>query len=239
MQQNRIGRWSAVLFALGFPSVVTLVYFVILANQPASLQQGAYLIGKTIQFAFPAVCVFWLWREKPQWSKPKLGWLMVGIAFGLAVLVLMLALYHGVFQSAAFFDQAADAIRAKVLGLQLDAVWKFAAVGVFYAIFHSLLEEYYWRWFVYRYLSTLQGQNAAIWVSSFGFMAHHVILLATYFGWASPWTYLGSLAVAVGGAFWAWLYQRSQSIYGPWISHLLIDAAIFIVGYDICRNLFS
>jgi len=65
-----------------------------------------------------------------------------------------------------------------------------------------------------------------------------VILLATYFGWLSPWTYLLSLGVAVGGIFWAWLYHRSGSLYGPWLSHLLIDAAIFVVGYDLVSDLF-
>jgi membrane protease YdiL (CAAX protease family) len=68
-------------------------------------------------------------------------------------------------------------------------------------------------------------------------MAHHVILLATYFGWSSPWTYAFSLAVAVGGAVWAWLYERSGSLVGPWLSHLVVDAAIFLVGYDLARDL--
>lgn len=42
-----------------------------------------------------------------------------------------------------------------------------------------------------------------------------------------------TLAVAVGGAFWAWLYHRSGSLLGPWISHMLVDAAIFGVSYQL------
>ena len=45
--------------------------------------------------------------------------------------------------------------------------------------------------------------------------------------------YFFALATAVGGAYWAWLYNKTGSIYGPWASHLLIDAAIFAVGYDL------
>jgi membrane protease YdiL (CAAX protease family) len=37
----------------------------------------------------------------------------------------------------------------------------------------------------------------------------------------------------VGGMVWAWLYWRTGSIYAPWLSHLLIDAAIFTAGYDL------
>jgi uncharacterized protein len=36
-----------------------------------------------------------------------------------------------------------------------------------------------------------------------------------------------------GGAFWAWLYHRSGNLIAPWLSHALIDAAIFTVGYDL------
>jgi membrane protease YdiL (CAAX protease family) len=45
-----------------------------------------------------------------------------------------------------------------------------------------------------------------------------------------------SSAVAVGGAFWAWLYERTGSIYSAWLSHLLIDAGIFWVGYELVRD---
>ena len=64
-------------------------------------------------------------------------------------------------------------------------------------------------------------------------MAHHVLVLATFFGWSSPATYVFSLAIAIGGAYWAWLYARSGSLYGPWLSHLLVDAGIFLIGYDL------
>jgi len=75
----------------------------------------------------------------------------------------------------------------------------------------------------------------AVAVSSLGFMAHHVIVLATYFGLASPVTWIFSLGIAAGGAFWAWLYHRSGSLLGPWLSHLLVDAAIFAAGYEIVQ----
>jgi membrane protease YdiL (CAAX protease family) len=154
-------------------------------------------------------------------------------------MLLMLGLYHGVFKPAGWLDQANGAIREKVVGLELDTVWKYAAVGFFYALCHSLMEEYYWRWFVFGRLRQVRGFAAAVGISSLGFMAHHVILLATFFGWASPWAYLFSISVALGGAFWAWLYERDGSLYGPWVSHLFVDAAIFLIGYDICRDLFS
>jgi membrane protease YdiL (CAAX protease family) len=227
------------VFALVFPTVVTLVYFVLLRDQPAELQQTAYTIGKAIQFAFPAFWAFVVVRERFTLHGPSVRALVMGIGFGALVLVLMVGLYAGVFRPAGLLDQAVPAVRDKVLGLQLNTIGRFVALGVFYALCHSLLEEYYWRWFVHGRLRRSLGRVPATCISSLGFMAHHVILLATFFGWTSPLTYLFSIGVAVGGAFWAWLYDSSRSLYGPWLSHLLIDAAIFLIGFDIVRDAFA
>jgi membrane protease YdiL (CAAX protease family) len=67
-------------------------------------------------------------------------------------------------------------------------------------------------------------------------MAHHVLVLAWYFGWTSWATWLFSVSVAIGGVVWCWIYQRSGSLVGPWLSHLLIDAAIFTIGYDMVHG---
>ena len=78
----------------------------------------------------------------------------------------------------------------------------------------------------------VEAVRVLIGLSSLAFMAHHVIIVATFF----PGRFLTlavplSFGVAVGGAFWAWLYDRTGSLYPAWLSHLLVDAAILAVGY--------
>ncbi|MBC8877334.1 MAG: CPBP family intramembrane metalloprotease [Planctomycetes bacterium] len=243
MTDRRPTSWSVLVFAMVFPTVVTLAYFVLLADYSPSLQQTAYTIGKAIQFAFPAVWVFLVLREKLAWKPPNRRGAAVGVLFGGVILAAMFGLYHWVLAPIGVFGEAADGptrqIRDKVQDLGLDAFWKYASLGTFYALCHSALEEYYWRWFVFKRLRERASPWTAIVVSSCAFMGHHVILLATFFGWVSPWTYLFSLAVAVGGIFWAWLYERTGSLCGPWLSHVLVDAAIFTVGYDIVKDMFA
>jgi membrane protease YdiL (CAAX protease family) len=229
---------AAVAFAIVFPSIVTFAYFVALAGQPAWLQGGAVGIGKIIQFAFPAVWVFVVLREKAACPCPTRRGIGEGVGFGLLIAAVMLALVFLWLKPIGFFDGPGEAIRAKIQGLGLNTVAKYAATSLFYALIHSLMEEYYWRWFVFRRLRDLIGPPAAIAISGLGFMAHHVIVLAVYFGWTSPATYLFSAGVAIGGAVWAWIYHKSGSLYGPWLSHLLVDAAIFTIGYDLARDLF-
>ncbi len=241
MNQSRIEQQGAILpatrylllFALVLPSLVTLAYFVLADSLPSAVQQSIYAIGKGLQFALPVLCVVWVQREKLLISRPSLKGLTVAVGFGLLILVAMLGLYFGWLKSSPLFAEAILPIREKVTSLGVAMPIAFIGLGVFYALCHSLLEEYYWRWFVFRLSARWLSVPAAIALSSFGFMSHHVFLLGKYFGWASPATWIFSLAVAIGGAVWAWLYHRDGSLVGPWLSHLLIDAAIFIIGYDV------
>jgi uncharacterized protein len=246
---------AVLLVAMAFPTVLTFAYFVLLAGHPAWLQQAVYAVGKTIQFTVPALVVLLLrprrtssdfrpivarlaaWRLPVGWLRTQTPMLVVGVGFGLLVLAAMFGLYHVVWKANPAFTGATEAIRGKIVGLGIGRLWLYAAVGLFYALCHSALEEYYWRWFVFGQLRNRLPQVSAVAISSLAFMAQHVILLATYFGWSSPWAYAFSLAVAVGGAFWAWLYERSGSLIAPWLSHLVVDAAIFLVGYDLARDL--
>ena len=121
-------------------------------------------------------------------------------------------------------------IRSRVDKLSLDHVSGYLALGGFYSLVHSFLEEYYFRWFVFGRARRLTGFVAAALMSAVSFMAHHVIVLAVFFG-PSPHTLFLSFSIAIGGVLWAYHYERSGSLLGPWISHMLVDAGIFAVGY--------
>ena len=108
-------------------------------------------------------------------------------------------------------------------------------MAVFYAVVHSFLEEYYWRWFFFgqmRRLMPVGGRGRAVQPGLHGPPRHRVgglfrLVVAGHRGL--------SLAVAVGGMVWAWIYHRSGSLLGPWLSHALADAAMFTVGHSLFR----
>lgn len=223
----------AVVFALVFPTLVTVAYFILAAGYPAVVQQTTYSVGKLLQFAFPLVWGWGVQRHKPRGVPPRAGELSLGAAFGLVVGVVIVGGYFLVLKPAGTLGVATAAMQEKLVGVGITGAVPFIALGAFYSLAHALLEEYYWRWFVFGGLRRFAPLGVAIAVSSAGFMAHHVLVLAWYFGWFTWITILFSLSVAVGGAVWAWMYQRSGSLWGVWLSHLLVDAAIFIVGYDL------
>jgi membrane protease YdiL (CAAX protease family) len=241
IKRRRLG-WGAdhwaVAAAIAVPSLVTLVYFVWLAEGTSRWQQLAYALGKAVQFALPVAWVGLVQRASVRPRRPVArGW-GLGIAFGLTAVGAMFVLYAAALRPQGWLDVAADQIVLKVRGFGVNSSVGYLALGTFYALIHSGLEEYYWRWFVFGQLSRMISVSAAAITSSLGFMIHHVILLGVYFGWTSPLTYLFSVAVAIGGLFWAWLYDRSGSIYAAWVSHLIVDAGIFLLGYDIVRSQF-
>lgn len=228
---------AAVAFALVLPTLVTLAYFVLAASASAAVQQFVYLVTKVFQFSFPLLWVVAVQKVRPRLLPLSGKGVLSGLAFGLAIALAIAATYSAWLQYTPFFADAEASIRAKIEGMNLTQPGVFIAVGVFYSLVHSLLEEYYWRWFVYGQLRQLTRISVAILISSLGFMAHHVLVLGTYFGFSSAATWLFSLSIAIGGAVWAWLYERSGSLVGPWLSHMLVDAAIFAVGFHISQQI--
>ena len=102
-----------------------------------------------------------------------------------------------------------------------------AAAG--WTLVNSLMEEYVYRWFVLRQCRALTGNVPAIIGSALIFTVHHVIAVSVYLG--PVLTILASSGVFIGGLLWAWLYLRYRSIWPAWISHVLADVAVFVVGW--------
>lgn len=229
---SKAERWI-LLGAAVYPALLTWGYFLALADAPTPIQHLAYTLGKTFQFVFPLVWVLGVRRESIRtfWGQGGRG-LVEGITFGLLAAAAMQIGYRYWLAPTEIFQQAAQALQEKLADTALNTPSRFIALGCFYALVHSFLEEYYWRGFLFGRLRQFFSVGGALASSSIAFTFPHVLVLGYYFGWGSEWTWLFSAAVGVGGAYWAWLYQRAGNLWGAWLGHLLIDAAIFAVGYQ-------
>lgn len=136
---------AAIVFALTFPTLVTLVYFIGLAESAAGWQLAAKAIGIVIQIGFPLFWLICVQKQRLSRARPQRDGVLIGGMLGLAIVAAMFAAYQFWLKPNGAFDAAATSIREKVIGLGIDSTAKFAALGVFYAVLHSLLEEYYWR----------------------------------------------------------------------------------------------
>ena len=222
--KGRSDGGSVIGFALLLPSLDHLGLFCCIGTAPGRVAAGRLRRGKGVSIRPAGDLGIGRAAKGDRWGvPPRVGW-GSDLALGLVVLAATWFLYQFVLKPFGSLADANQQVLEKVSGFGVGSIWAYAALAVFYSAIHSGLEEYYWRWFVFGQLRQLTTPGQPIGVSSLGFMAHHVIVLGFYFGWQSPLTYLFSLAVALGGAFWAWLYERTGSLAGPWLSHLLVDA---------------
>ncbi len=217
--------------ALVFPSLMTWVYFVVLAGRREA--GVAYTLGKLVQFGLPCIWLRWVEGRWFRPAAPSSKGLVVASLFGAFVAGLMLILYFMGLRGSDTLAGAANEIREKLDPFGLATPIGFLALAAFYCIAHSFLEEYYWRWFVFGRLRELSPPAFAVLISSLGFMAHHVILVYRFIGGSWGAVLLFSLCVAAGGAVWAWIYHRHGSLYGPWWSHGMVDVGLMVIGYDL------
>jgi membrane protease YdiL (CAAX protease family) len=201
---------------------------------PNPVIQVIYIFGKALQIALPILFVFATTGKIPRPGLPNRRGIELGVAFGMLVALGAVALYYIFLRDTSVFRESPVKIKAKLDEFGLNSPLGFALFAVGITIPHSLLEEYYWRWFVFGQLRTLVSLPIAISLSSIAFGAFHIFQLNAFlpghfFTAVLPF----AACTALGGAIWTWLYHRTGSIYAPWLSHLIVDASLFVIGYDL------
>jgi membrane protease YdiL (CAAX protease family) len=225
---------AALLFAALFPSIGTYLYFVALSG--TRWTAPVYLVCKLIQFSFPLLWTVWVERARPRlFKQPGKKGLWIGLFSGLGLVGSLLLVWRSLLALPDLAGVPAS-VSAKLASFGIATPGGYLALAAFYAVLHSLLEEYYWRWFLFGRLRRRLPTAAAVVLSSLAFTAHHVLVLGQLLGGYGPLTWLGSLAITGAGALWAWSYHRSNSLYGPWLSHALADAGLMWVGYQMWRG---
>lgn len=98
---------------------------------------------------------------------------------------------------------------------------------VFMVIGNSLLEELYWRGYMWqRFLQSSSPAAAILWTALF-YSSYHLLMTVPFLGWSTGLLLTG--AVLAAGLFWGWLRRHSASLWPAIISHALADLAIFYI----------
>jgi len=171
--------------------------------------------------------VWWFWFDKGNLNVgyAKQRDLLSGIILGLLMLCIIFVAYW--LLGSQWIDIAYVRDRARQVGVDNPILYSVA--GLYWMFINSFLEEFVWRWFVYRQCELLvSGLNAVV-LSALFFTCHHTVGLAAYFDWRV--TLLGSLGVFLAGAIWSWCYLTFRSLWPGYISHVFADIAIFIIGW--------
>jgi uncharacterized protein len=221
----------ALLFAALFPALATWLYFVALSG--SRWTAPVFALCKLIQFSFPLLWILGAERARPRlFKQPGTPGLWIGLFSGTGLVAGLMAFWRPLLARPELAGVPA-AISGKLAEFGIATPAGYAALAVFYSVLHSLLEEYYWRWFLFGRLRRRMRAGLANLLSSVAFTAHHVLVIGQFLGGYGPATWLAASAITGAGALWAWSYHRSNSLYGAWLSHGLADAGLMWVGYQI------
>jgi len=175
-------------------------------------------------------------EEKDRRGGPgRMRHLTVGLLSGALISGVICAGYVFMLRGGPAASAAAQRVAERLAAMGATTPLRYALLAVFIAILHSWLEEYYWRWFLFRRIRIGTSFRAAALLSSLAFASHHVVVLWTYLGTGPGAWLMGPLTIGVvlGGLLWAWLYERSASILPGWVSHVMADLAIMAMGWDL------
>ena len=222
---------ALLVVAATFPTLAAWLYFVVWAHTP--WMKVLYGGSKVVQGLLPLIGWWALGMERrPAWSRsavaPVVG-LLTGAVLGGSVLVA----FAGPLPAWLPLSEIAARIHDRLLDLGLATPWRYLLLALGLSIAHSLFEEYYWRWFLLGQLAARMPFAAALPIASLAFAAHHWIVVDSFLGGAHRLTATLplTLLVAVAGACWGWLLRRYGSLLPPWISHLVVDAALMAEGW--------
>ncbi len=194
---------------------------------PGAVGKAVYFCGKTWIVVLPALWLIWVEKGRPSWSKPTGRGMLVGLAWGIAIAAGILVAYRLL----AFGRIDTAALHEIAVKNRFATPAMYLAFAAYLTLVNSLVEEYVWRWFVQSRCGMLMRPGAAIGSAALFFTLHHVIALRAYLGWGATLT--ASAGVFIGGVLWGWMYQRYRSVWPGFISHALVDAAIFTIGWSL------
>lgn len=182
---------------------------------------------KVWQFGLPVAWLIYVWKQPVRWSKPTRGGFGVAAISG-GVICAMIGGAYALWGSALIDPEV---FRPRLVEFGLGNPWVYLGGAIYWVTVNSVLEEYFYRWFIYRQCEALMVKWMAIVAAGLIFMAHHTIAMSSYFDW--PLVVLGSLGVFIGGVTWSWMYGKYRSVWVPYLSHAMVDVAIFAVGADV------
>jgi membrane protease YdiL (CAAX protease family) len=204
-----IVQWSVFDVWLGFGMYVVLTGLTVLAavNFPVLSTSAILMVGIELFLLLPIGVIF-LWR-KISWKElgfRKFEWSAIGLGCGLLVVVYAVIIIHNIVMVSLGVVTQADV----VFGIfdHLDSPVLFFFVSVVMA---PIVEEMFFRGFMFKGFRQKYGVKAALIVSSLMFALSHFQLAAF-------------LPTFLLGATLAYVYHRTDSLFPGMILHFLINA---------------
>lgn len=197
-------------------AVIDVIIFIIMLGQErrADLAQSAAVLLLEFAYLLPVVLIF-AWRHI-HWKHLKFGkfeWSALGIGCGLLIGSYVIIIIHNILLFLLGIDTQGENIMK--LFAELDSPFWFFVVG---AVIAPIVEEVFFRGFLFQGLRERYGWTTAMWLSAVIFAVAHldlVVLIPTF----------------ILGCLLAYIFHRSNSIWPGVILHFLVNTFGLLGAY--------
>lgn len=164
-------------------------------------------------------------RSKPTDQKANPFRLRLSYALGIMVIIVLVVTYLIV----------KPMINLDVLIADFELKYKInksniLLYGLYFAFVNSLLEEFFFRGFMFLGLKKLKMKKSAYFISSIAFSIYHIGNIQNWFHIGI--FFLATFGLFVGGIIFDYLDDRQNTFFNSWFVHICADLAIVWIGYD-------
>lgn len=220
-------RHALISLLLLIPAPSIGVFFGMVLFPDSMIGKGVFILSKLWILTLPALWFFLVERERFPRGETQAGGFRMGWISGLVISIFVAG--AALLLGRQWID--GDFFRTMIAEVGLDRKSVYLWAAAYWVLVNSVLEEYVWRWFVVRQFGKLFHPTGAVLASGLSFTLHHFLAMQVYF---SPLVAgLCSLFIFIGGVWWSWMFVRYKTIWPGWLSHALVDIAVFSVGYTL------
>ncbi len=105
----------------------------------------------------------------------------------------------------------------------------FFLLAIYFILFNSVVEELFWRGYLYyQYGKKIRIPSSSV-VISFFFIQYHFVTIRIIFSFRIALIFMPVLFVV--SVIWCYLRHINSNIYAPIISHFMADLALMVIYY--------
>ncbi len=105
-------------------------------------------------------------------------------------------------------------------------------IGIYIILINSLLEEFFWRGFLFKKLKENLG-NSSYFISGIAFSFHHVMFFYDWF--TLPFFLIVTGGLTIYAIRMNYIFNKYKDLYSCWLIHGIVDIAQILIALMIFR----